>query len=350
MFDQYFAGASWHFVVLGNSLKTYFLALVVFCIFLTATSLLHRLIIGRLNKIFAKNKNKLVDFSASLARRFGPPYYIWFSLYMALKTLAVHPQVVRFINLTMLIWVVTIAIAIGEKIITRLMSRHFEKDNQAKSFLYIISLLIKVVFWLFGGIMILSNLGINVTSLVTGLGIGGIAIALALQNILGDLFSSFAIYLDKPFKVGDFIVLGNDSGFVQKIGIKTSRLLGGSGQIIIISNKELTSARIQNFQKLTERQAKIQLHVNLDTDEAACRQALVIARQAVEALPALKFDHTNIIAATDRSLLLEVAYAVRGADMQLFLDNQQELLLKITAGFAQAGIKLAPPLIATVSK
>ena len=122
-------------------------------------------------------------------------------------------------------------------------------------------------------------------------------------------------------------------------------MLGSAGQTIIISNKELTTARIQNFNKLAERQAKIQLHLSLATDEAGCRQALAIMRQAVEALPKLKFDHANIINITDRSMLAEVAFAVQGPDYQLYLDNQQEVLLKIKTGFSQAGITLAPPVI-----
>lgn len=344
MFDALFTTQVWRQVYLGNSLKDYLLAFITFAIFLVALELSHKLALGRLLRLSAKSKNRVIDFVVVLINRFGPSFYIWFSGYMAAKTLIIHPTVGRAIDIIMIIWAVAIIISIGEKIITYLISRHFDKDNQSKSFLYIMSFIIKLVLWIFGGVMILSNLGINVTALITGLGISGVAIALALQTILGDLFSSFAIYLDKPFKPGDFITVGTESGFVQKIGIKTTRILGLAGQTIIISNKELTNTHIQNFHKLAERQAKLQIHLPLETSDLKCKKALAIMREAVISTNRVKFDHANIIGLTDHSLLCDIGYAVTGPDMQLFLDCQQEIILKTKEALKKEGIQPATPI------
>src|SRR5690606_36212258 len=117
---------------------------------------------------------------------------------------------------------------------------------------YAFALMAKILLWSTGLLLILSNLGVNISALVASLGIGGIAVALALQNILGDIFSSFSIYLDKPFEVGDFVVVGAHQGTVKKIGLKTTRIQALQGEEIVISNNELTKGRVQNFKRMTK--------------------------------------------------------------------------------------------------
>ena len=347
MFEQYFINQTWQLSFFGNSLKDYFLATIVFAVFLLAINLLHRLILNRLKAYQEQDHNQLVEFITKLLSKLGPAFYLWFSLYLGFRSLAIHPQVTHFINIVMLIWIVTIIIAIGEKILTYLIARNLKKDNQAKTMLQVLSVAIKVVLWAFGALTILSNLGYNITSLVTGLGIGGVAAALAMQNILGDLFSSFAIYLDKPFKVGDFIIVGTDSGFVQKIGIKTSRLLGANGQTIVISNKDLTTARINNYHKLNERQAKIIISLGLDNSHAQLLQAIELAKQAAD-IPNIKTNNINLIGLNDKGFTLEINFGVKSSDYNIFLEGQQAILLATIDALKANGISLTSSAIANI--
>lgn len=343
MFDKYFVHSLWKYKLLNNTIKDYFLALVSLLLLFLLLELIHKIIIGRLEKFASKTKNKLDDFIVMLFKKLGPPAYMWISFWTAINMLDLPKASNRIIGLIMIVWGVGIIINIVEKIVNYLIGKHLGKDSQAKSFIYIISLLTKIMLWVFGGFIIISNTGIDFSSALTGLGVSGIIVAFAMQNVLSDLFSSFTIYLDKPFKVGDYVTVGTEAGFVKKIGIKTTRIEGPTGQIIIISNKDLTNARIQNFEKLNERQTKFQLHLTLDTTPDNLLKATNITKEVIESQPNVNFDRSHIIAVTDHSMLLETAYIINGSDYKLFLDCQQAILLEVRRRFDKANIKLAIP-------
>ena len=189
----------------------------------------------------------------------------------------------------------------------------------------------------------LSNLGINVTSLVAGLGVGGIAIAFALQNILNDLFSSFAIYFDKPFVVGDFIKIGEHAGTVEKVGIKTTRIRSTTGEELIISNRELTSARVQNFKRLNERRSIFTIGVVYETTAEKLRRIPSIIQTIIESQSLNRFDRVHFKTFGDFSLNFEVSYYVQTTDYKKFMDTQEIVNLKIVEAFEKEGISMAYP-------
>ncbi|MAZ29678.1 mechanosensitive ion channel protein MscS [bacterium] len=216
-------------------------------------------------------------------------------------------------------------------------------DPNAATASDMINLLARIVLYVFGLIFVLSNLGIEVTSLVAGLGIGGIAVAFALQGILSDLFASFSIYFDKPFRVGDFVIVGADMGTVEKIGIKTTRLRTLQGEELVVSNAELTTARVQNFKKMEERRIVTELGVTYETSPENVRAIDGIVREIIDGIDGIRFDRAHFKAFGDSALIFEVVYYVESDDYVQYMDAQEQFNLGLFDAFSARGIDFAYP-------
>ncbi len=189
----------------------------------------------------------------------------------------------------------------------------------------------------------LENLDIKVTPIVTGLGIGGIAVALAVQNILGDLFASLTIVLDKPFQVGDAISVGDKSGTVERIGIKTTRVRATSGEELVFSNSDLLSSRVQNFKRMNERRVVFTLGVVYELPPDKLRRVPVIVKEAVQSASRSRFDRCHLVKFGAYSLDFECVYFVTTGDYLTYMDAQQVINLAIFDAFAREGIDFAYP-------
>ena len=218
-----------------------------------------------------------------------------------------------------------------------------EEDVAAENAINILGKLSKWILWSVGLLLILSNLGINVTSLIAGLGIGGIAIALALQNTLSELFSSFSIYFDKPFIPGDFIVVGDKKGTVEKIGIKTTRLKALQGEELVISNKELTSAQIQNFKKMKDRRISFSFGITYETPVDKIKKIPGMVQEIIEGENGTRFDRAHFSRFDDSALNFDVVYYVQTGDYTKYMDTQQNINIKIMEAFEEMGIAMAYP-------
>lgn len=197
-----------------------------------------------------------------------------------------------------------------------------------------------------GGLIILlalDNLGVRITPILAGLGVGGIAVALAVQNILGDLFASVSILMDKPFVVGDFIVVGQQMGTVERIGIKTTRVRALSGEQLVFANSDLLASRIQNFKRMQRRWVKFSFGVEYETPAASLRAIPGIVREAVQHAGRTTFDRCHLSQFGDSALNFEAAYFVESADFNLYMDIQQSVNLELIERFAAAGIGFAYP-------
>lgn len=189
----------------------------------------------------------------------------------------------------------------------------------------------------------LSNLGIDITALITGLGVGGIAVALAAQNVLGDLLASLSIVLDKPFVVGDFIVAGNEKGEVEHIGIKTTRLRSLTGEQIVLSNKDILESRIQNFKRMWRRRVAITIGVTYSTPLAKLEKIPVWLKEFVTSKKELEFDRSHFATYGPSSLDFELVFFVANPDYNFFMDIKQVILLEIYKKFADEGVEFAFP-------
>jgi small-conductance mechanosensitive channel len=197
--------------------------------------------------------------------------------------------------------------------------------------------------WCIAALVALDNLGIDVTTLITGLGIGGVAIALATQNILGDLFASLSIVLDKPFVVGDFIRAGDDLGMVERIGLKTTRVRSLSGELLIFSNSDLLQSRIRNYKRMEERRILFRIGVVYQTTPSQLRRIAPMVREIIERQSFTRFDRAHFAAFGDSSYDFEFVYYVRSPDYNAYMDIQEAINLAIVDAFAAERIEFAYP-------
>lgn len=297
-------------------------------------------------KSFAsRTRNDLDDVIISFLSSLSLAFYLLLSFYISSQFLILSAFVRRIIDAVFVTYVVYQVIFVVRIFIEYMLDKRATGENGASiaHVKDILRLIMRVVFWAIGILFILSNLGINVTSLVAGLGIGGIAVALAVQNILGDLFSYFAICFDKPFIKGDFITVGDQRGVIEKIGIKTTRIRALQGEEIVIANSELTSSRIQNFKKMEERRVLFSLGVVYETPLAQLERIPHIIRDIVSSTELTRFDRAHLSVFGDSAYMYEVVYYVLSGDYNQYMDIQQEINFRIIKAFAQNDIEFAFP-------
>ena len=216
--------------------------------------------------------------------------------------------------------------------------------DESRTELYSVKLAyLQLVLWTTVVLAVLANLGVNITAMVTSLGVGGIAVALAVQNILGDLFASLAITLDKPFEVGDAIAVGNVSGTVERVGVKTTRLRAPSGEQIVMSNADLLKNAVSNYKRQETRRIVFKLAVALDTPAKLAAWVPGMLRQVIEGRDGIKFDRAHLQRIGESALEYEVVYIVQRADDLFYMDQQQDMLLQIMQRLDEAGIDFGMP-------
>ena len=189
----------------------------------------------------------------------------------------------------------------------------------------------------------LDTAGIDITALVAGLGVGGIAVALAVQNILGDLFASLSIVLDKPFVIGDFIIVGDMMGTVEHIGMKTTRVRSLSGEQLVFSNTDLLSSRIRNYKRMQERRALFRFGVTYQTSRDLLARIPEVVREVIEGRDETRFDRAHFAGFGDSSLDFEVVYYMLVPDYNAYMDTQQAVNLELVGRFEEIGIDFAYP-------
>lgn len=189
----------------------------------------------------------------------------------------------------------------------------------------------------------LSNLGVNITAFIASLGVGGIAVALAAQNVLGDLFASMSIAIDKPFEVGDFIVLGSIAGTVETVGVKTTRIRSLGGEQIVMSNTELLKQTVSNYKRLQARRIVFGFGVTYSTTPEQAEAIPLIVKTIVEGSDTLRFDRAHFKAFGESSLDYEVVYIVLDAEYNVYMDQQQRINLALLQALSKEGIEFAFP-------
>lgn len=215
--------------------------------------------------------------------------------------------------------------------------------SATRNALALIQFIVRVAVWSLALLLIFENVGFDVTALVAGLGVGGIAVALAAQSVLGDLFSSLAIVLDRPFEVGDFIVFGDQSGTVEKIGIKTTRIRALSGEQIAVSNSDLVKTRVHNFKRMQERRVVFVLGVTYDTPADKLERIPEMVKTIVGAREGVRFDRAHFRSFGGSALEVEVVYWVLSGDYTEYMDCQQAINFAIFRAFEEHGIEFAFP-------
>jgi small-conductance mechanosensitive channel len=330
---------------LNNSIQDYLLALAVFVAGIVLLYLVQKVIIVRAKQISERTETSVDNALVSMVAAARPPFYWFISFYIALQWLDIQGLFSRIIDVILIIWLVYQVVGALQIFLERFITAKFiqEDDRASEVVVSIVKAIARVVLWAVAILFVLSNLGLNITSLIAGLGIGGLAVALAAQKILEDLFSSLAIYFDRPFAPGDFIEVGKHRGTVKKVGIKTTRITALSGEEIIISNKEITASRVRNFKRMEERRVSFTIGAIYETPTAKLREIPRIIQSIIEPIDQTRFGRAHFLEFARSSLNFEVVYYIKTREYEVYADIHQQILLAIKEALAQENIKMAYP-------
>ena len=248
-------------------------------------------------------------------------------------------------------WIVVLVLQIAlwaNRLITVAVERAFEHHRQTNpsgaTHLMVAGLIARIVLWSLATLVALDNLGFNISTLMASLGIGGIAVALAVQNILGDVFSSVSIALDKPFVIGDFIVVDGYMGTVEYVGLKTTRIRSLGGEQIVFSNTELLKNRIRNFKRMQDRRVQFEFGVAYETALEDIEQIPRMVEEIVRSCePDTRFDRAHFKSYGDSALQFEVVYYMLDPDYNKYMDIQQTINQTLLRRFRERGISFAYP-------
>lgn len=330
----------------GNTVKDWAIALGMIIVSFIVIRILRGYGLRIVKKWTEKTETTFDDFLVVCIEKHVIPYLYFASIYAATSYLTLTPRGDKIVNIIMLLTstffflrLITAAFQYSIFAFLKRQENSELKRKQSRGLIIIISALI----WLVGIVFLLDNMGYNVTTIITGLGIGGIAIALAAQAILGDLFSYFVIFFDRPFEIGDFIIVNDKMGSVEYIGVKTTRLRSLSGEQIICANKFLTDSQIHNYKRMERRRIVFKLGVVYQTSKEQLQAIPKMVKEIIEKQADVLYDRGHFASYGDFSLNFEFVYYVLSADFNLYMDKQQAINLDIYEAFAAKGIEFAYP-------
>ena len=271
-----------------------------------------------------------------------PWFLIAIAAFVGLQFVAVAPKVDRFVEHLTIIAVITQAAFWASRAIRNWLAHQIavrqQTDAGAATTVSVLGFFVQVALWSLVVLLALENLGFNITTLLAGLGIGGVAMALAAQGILGDVFASVTIALDKPFAIGDFITIDDIMGTVEHVGLKTTRLRSLSGEQIVLANTDLLKGRVHNFKRLSERRVEFTLSVAQDIPASKLAVIPAIIREAIEAQPGARFDRAHLKQYGEGALVFEAAFYFGDPNYNLYMDVRQAINLAIHRRLQQEGI------------
>lgn len=341
--ELFFSNHIWQNEIFGNTFLEYFY--FVATIFLLSTSIfLFKYFLFR--KISRKVEERaMLGVFLEIVNKIRSPFYIFVSFYIALSIIEIPYFLEKTFWVILVFWSTYFAVMIGYLVVDFFLDIYTEKNKKAGKTTIIKGLgnIGKIFLWVVAVFVLLSVFGVNITALVAGMGVGGIAIAFALQNILSDLFSSFSIYFDKPFVEGDLIVVGDKWGTVEKIGIKSTRVRALQGEEIIFSNKELTTAQVHNFKRLQRRRADFKIGITYETPTKKMEKIPLLISKIFENEELADLDRVHFSAFNNFSLDYTIVYYINSPEFKVFMDINERILLDIKRSFEKEKINFAYP-------
>jgi small-conductance mechanosensitive channel len=309
--------------------------------------LIKRVVGGHLSTFAKRTLSRWDDVIVSLLNRTQVWFTLLMSLYFASQLVVLPPRVATPIRSgVVLAFFIQLAIWGNGLItiwITRYKERMIQQDTAIATTVTALGFVTRIVLWVAIALVTLQNLGFKVDSLIAGLGVGGIAVALAVQNILGDLFASLSIVLDKPFLIGDWIAVDQFSGTVEHIGLKTTRVRSLTGEQLIFSNGDLLKSRIRNYKRMQERRVVFQISLPFSTPADKLALLPEIMREIINTQSNVRFDRAHVKELGPYSINVEIVYWVTDPDYAMFMNIQQAIILAVLHRFEQEGLQLALP-------
>ena len=331
-----------------NTLGDYLQAIITFTGLVIALNVGKFFVVKYLGKLSTKTSTDFDDFLVSLIVRVGYPVFVTVALYIATLPLNMAESL-RVLIRGLMVTVVTIRVILLAQETVKYAVRKFyisgiQSDNpSAELIVNSITGIAKWVIWVLGIIFLLDNLGVNISTFVAGIGIGGVAVALAAQTILGDAFSAFSIFLDRPFEIGDFVIVDDFMGTVEHIGIKTTRIRSLGGEQLIFSNSDLTKSRIKNYKRMQTRRVVFKFGVVYGLSVEQVKRIPLIVKEIVDRMKDVRLDRVHFQSFGDFALMFEVVYYVNSPDYNVYMDKQQEINLGLMESLQKAGIDFAYP-------
>ncbi len=334
-------------IYFGNTLAAYVRAVIIFIASFILLKLFRRIAFLKLKRMAEKTKTDVDNILVRIVN-IGSSFFLFVAAYVAVRsinTLALIQKIIGYIILAFVIYYIIRGLQILiDYAKTRIIRKRIDRDSSADtSHIDFLAKVAKVLLWVFALLFVLSNLGYNINTLLAGMGIGGIAIAFALQNVLADIFASISIFFDKPFVVGDFIIIGDDMGIVKKIGIKSTRIQTLEGQELVVSNKELTETRVNNYKKMEKRRVVFKLGVTYETPVRKLQKIPGLVKGIIEKVELAEFDRAHFKSYGDFSLVFETVYYINSSDYTVYMDVQQQINLEIKTCFEKQKIDMAYP-------
>ena len=339
----------WQAKFLWNSVGDWAYALVIFLVTLTLLPLIKGYISAKRRKwLHAQRELPVAIEVATLLITRTSWLFLWsIAVYLASIQLQFPHAVERVISgaIILMFWFQTAlwAMAAARLAIDRRAHRAGGPDPALAGSLDIIMFIVALVVWAMAFLLALDNLGIEIKPLLAGLGIGGIAVALAVQTVLGDLLASMSIALDKPFTIGDSLQVDDINGTVEHIGVKSTRVRSLSGEQVIISNADILKSRVRNNGRMRERRTAFSLNVTYGTPLEQLRAIPAAVREIVERQPQTRFDRCHLMSFADWALRYEVVFFMMVPDYAAYADTQQAINLAIVERFAAMGVEFAFP-------
>lgn len=324
------------------------LAVTVFAMVLTALLLVKAVAARQLRRLASVGRLQFLGYAEQIVIATRLPFMLWVSVLAGVSQLQMSEAQSRWLQYAWIIILVSQVALWVNRLITvsvqRAIDRNRQTDPAGATHLMLLGMVGRIVLWSIALLVTLDNLGFNITTLMASLGIGGIAVALATQNILGDLFSSVSIALDKPFVIGDFIIVDNFMGTVEYVGMKTTRIRSLGGEQIVFSNTELLKTRIRNYKRMQERRVVFEFGIAYETPTEQVEAVSGIVKEIVGKHTTLaRFDRAHFKSYGDSALIFEVVYYMLDPDFTKYMDVQQAINLDLLRIFREMNVSFAYP-------
>ena len=335
------------YALLGNPISAWLTALGIALSINLFVGVVKWAVIRRFARVAERSTNPVDDAIVAIAHRTKQLLFLLVTLFVGTRYLELPERVDNaFILIATVSGFLQIGLWAGAGLdfwLARYRERNIQDNPGATTAVAAIGFVGRVVLWAFVLLLMLDNLGVDVTAMVAGLGVGGIAVALAVQNVLGDLFASLSIIVDKPFVVGDFVVVGDMAGSVEHVGLKTTRMRSLSGEQLVFSNSDLLGSRVRNYKRMYERRIPFKFGVLYQTTADQLEAIPGMIKEIVNQQENARFDRAHFHGFGDSSLDYEVVYWMTTPDYGKYMDTQQAINLAMVRRFAQEKIECAFP-------
>ena len=334
------------YIVFNNSIYNYLISFLIIIIGNLFLKVFRIYFWDNLTKYLKKISENLANFVDDILQNKIFPLVNILLFYIAFIRLDFSNLIHRILEMILFAAALFYIIQIIQELLIYSLKKYWnkkQKDVYQSKMLQFIIMIIRIFIWIIGLIVLLENMDIEVAVLLTGLGISGIAIAFASQKVLADIFSYFTIFFDRPFDIGDFIIIGEHKGTVEHIGLKTTRIKSLSGEELVFSNNDLTNSRISNYGKMKERRINFKIGVVYSTPLEKVKEIPGIIENIINNVEKTTFDRAHFSSYGDFSLIFEAVYYVKDSDYKVYMDIQEEINLGIKKKFEELNIELAYP-------